>query len=181
MWRVFHAMDALIADFTHRTYLDPLVMAARMLLALVCGAIVGFEREYKSHAAGLRTHILVSMAAAVIALVAIEITHLPTFGGTEVRIDPIRLIEAVTSGVAFLAAGMIVFNRGRVLGLTTGAGMWLAGSIGLACGLGFWQIAALSTLGAIVVLSLLRRVEFRFDLKDREKREQEEAKIRSDQ
>ncbi|MBR0556924.1 MgtC/SapB family protein [Ciceribacter sp. L1K23] len=174
-------MDALIADFTHPTFLDPLAMAARMLLALVCGAVVGFEREYKSHAAGLRTHILVSMAAAVIALVAIEITHLPTFGGTEIRIDPIRLIEAVTSGVAFLAAGMIVFNRGRVLGLTTGAGMWLAGAIGLACGLGFWQVAALATIAAVIVLSLLRRVEFRLDLKDRKKREQEGTATRSDE
>ncbi|MCL6705441.1 MgtC/SapB family protein [Pseudomonas sp. R2.Fl] len=173
-------MDTLIADFAHRTYLDPLVMAARMTLALVCGAIVGFEREYQSHAAGLRTHILVSLSAAVIALVAIEITHLPTFSDSSIRIDPIRLIEAVTSGVAFLAAGMIVFNRGRILGLTTGAGMWLAGAIGLACGLGFWQIAALSTVAAIIVLALLRRIEDNLTVKDRKKREPDGPENRSD-
>lgn len=159
-------METLINEFGHDTHLDPLVMAARMMLALLCGAAVGFEREYKSHAAGLRTHILVSMAAALIAIITIEITHMPTFSGDSIRIDPIRLIEAVTSGVAFLAAGMIIVSRGRVLGLTTGAGMWLAGAIGLACGLGFWQIAVLTTVAALIVLSLLRRLEARLDLND---------------
>lgn len=173
-------MDMLLNDFSHNTHLDPLIMAVRMTLALVCGAIVGFEREYQSHAAGLRTHILVALSSAVIALIAIEITHLPTFSDPSIRLDPIRLIEAVTSGVAFLAAGMIIFNRGRILGLTTGAGMWLAGAIGLACGLGFWQIAALSTVGAIIVLALLRRIEDRLNAKDGKKLEPGGQKNRSD-
>ncbi len=73
--------------------------------------------------------------------------------------DPMRLLEAITNGVAFLAAGMIAFTRGRVVGLTTGAGMWLAGAIGLAAGLGFWRIALVATAAALVVLSLLRTVE----------------------
>ena len=62
------------------------------------------------------------------------------------KVDPIRVVEAVTAGVAFLAAGVVIFTRGDVHGLTTGAGMWLAGAIGLACGLGLWQIAAFSSL-----------------------------------
>lgn len=173
-------MDTLLEDFSHDTHLDPLIMAARMLLALVCGAVVGFEREYQSHAAGLRTHILVGLSAAVIALIAIEITHLPTFSDSSIRIDPIRLIEAVTSGVAFLAAGMIIFSRGKILGLTTGAGMWLAGAIGLACGLGFWQIAALSTVGAIIVLALMRRLEANLPPKDGKTGEPHRAENRSD-
>ena len=78
------------------------------------------------------------------------------------RLDPIRLIEAVTAGVAFLAAGTIIFSRGKVKGLTTGAGMWLAGAIGLASGLGFWQIAGLATLLALVVLMVLHRIEKSF-------------------
>lgn len=173
-------MDTLLDDFSHGTHLDPLIMAARMLLALVCGAVVGFEREYQSHAAGLRTHILISLSSAVIALVAIEITHLPTFSDSSIRIDPLRLIEAVTSGVAFLAAGMIIFSRGRILGLTTGAGMWLAGAIGLACGLGFWQIAALSTVAAIIVLALMRGLEGNAAPKEEETREPHARENRSD-
>ena len=72
-----------------------------------------------------------------------------------VKIDPLRVVEAVTAGVAFLAAGVVIFTRGEVHGLTTGAGMWLAGAIGLACGLGLWQIAAFATLMALFVLGLL--------------------------
>lgn len=159
-------MEALLSDFAHTTFVHPGIMAARLLLALVCGAAAGYDRERGGHAAGLRTHILVCVTAAVIALVAIEITHVATFGDESIRIDPIRLIEAVTSGVAFLAAGMIVFTRGHVKGLTTGAGMWLAGAIGLACGLGFWQIALMATVGAVIVLALLRRLEHWMELKE---------------
>jgi putative Mg2+ transporter-C (MgtC) family protein len=85
--------------------------------------------------------------------------HLSYFDGDNIRLDPVRVIEAVTSGVAFLAAGLIVFARGEVRGLTTGAGMWLAGAIGLCCGLGFWGIAVYAAILALVVLSLLRTVE----------------------
>jgi putative Mg2+ transporter-C (MgtC) family protein len=77
------------------------------------------------------------------------------FAGQEIRIDPIRLIEATTAGVAFLAAGLIFFSKGQVHGLTTGAGMWLAGAIGLAVGLGFWQIAVLATGLTVTVLGIL--------------------------
>jgi putative Mg2+ transporter-C (MgtC) family protein len=65
------------------------------------------------------------------------------------------LIEATTAGVAFLAAGLIFFSKGQVHGLTTGAGMWLAGAIGLAVGLGFWQIAVLATGLTVTVLGIL--------------------------
>jgi putative Mg2+ transporter-C (MgtC) family protein len=72
-----------------------------------------------------------------------------------VKVDPIRVVEAVTAGVAFLAAGSILFSRGEIHGLTTGAGMWLSGAIGVACGLGLWQVAALGTLLVLVVAGLL--------------------------
>lgn len=116
------------------------------------------EREWRNRPAGLRTHILICLATAMIAILTIEITHVDVFAGQEIRIDPIRLVEATTAGVAFLAAGLIFFAKGEVQGLTTGAGMWLAGAIGLAVGLGFWQIALLGTVLAVVVLSLLQLV-----------------------
>lgn len=144
------------------TFLSYSVIVSRLIAAVVLGAVVGFEREWKSRQAGLRTHILVCLAAATVALLTIEIAHMPAFQGDEIRIDPIRLVEAVTAGVAFLAAGMIVFARGEVHGLTTGAGMWLAGAIGLATGLGQWVIAVLATVLALAVLWLLRRIELRF-------------------
>lgn len=136
-------------------------IAARLALAAVLGALIGFEREWRKRPAGLRTHILICLSSALIAVLSIEISHMDAFTGETVRFDPIRLVEAVTAGVAFLAAGLIVFARGEVHGLTTGAGMWLAGAVGLACGLGFWQIALFSCVLAVLVLSLLHQVEKR--------------------
>jgi putative Mg2+ transporter-C (MgtC) family protein len=161
-------MDNLIAEFGHPTYTPFPVIAARLLLAAAFGAAIGFEREWRNRPAGLRTHILVCVAAACFALLTVEIIHAPMFAAQltqeSTRFDPIRLIEAVTAGVAFLAAGVVIFTRGEVHGLTTGAGMWLAGAIGVACGLGLWQIALLATLIALVVLGLLYAFEKRMDL-----------------
>jgi putative Mg2+ transporter-C (MgtC) family protein len=148
-------MDEFLQSFGQRTWLPFSVIAARLLLAAILGAVVGFEREWRNRPAGLRTHILVCLTTAAIAILTIEITHLSVFSGQEIRIDPIRLVEATTAGVAFLAAGLIFFAKGEVHGLTTGAGMWLAGAIGLAVGLGFWQIACFATVVTLSVLGLL--------------------------
>lgn len=152
-------INEILDDIGHATHLPFSVIAARVLLAAVVGAAIGFEREWQDHPAGLRTHILISIAAALIAMLAIEIMHSPQFESDNARFDPIRLVEAVTAGVAFLAAGLIIFDRGRVLGLTTGAGMWLAASLGLAAGLGFWQIAGLGAAVGVAVLWLIHWIE----------------------
>ena len=157
-------MEALVEEFGHPTYTSFLVIAARLLLATIFGAAIGFEREWRNRPAGLRTHILVCVASATFAILTIEIVHAPMFLKDTARFDPIRVVEAVTAGVAFLAAGTILFARGEVHGLTTGAGMWLAGAIGLAAGLGLWQIAAFGTMLALIVLGLLQKLEARFDL-----------------
>ena len=137
-----------------------------MLLATVFGSIIGFEREWRNRPAGLRTHVLVCVAAATFGILTIEIIHAPMFATEAVRLDPIRAVEAVTAGVAFLAAGTILFSRGEVHGLTTGAGMWLAGAIGICCGLGLWQIALFATVLGLIVLGLLHTLEVKLDLDD---------------
>jgi putative Mg2+ transporter-C (MgtC) family protein len=161
-------MEQLIAEFGHPTYTAFPVVVARLLLAAVFGAAIGFEREWQNRPAGLRTHILVCVAAAIFAILTIEIVHAPMFADgsmkESVKVDPIRLVEAVTAGVAFLAAGVVIFAQGQVHGLTTGAGMWLAGAIGVACGLGLWQIAGFATLLALAVLGLLHVFEAKLDL-----------------
>lgn len=152
-------MDEFLNNFGHQTWLPFPVIAGRLLLAVILGALVGLEREWRQRPAGLRTHILICVATATIAILAIEITHVDDFAGQEIRIDPLRLIEATTAGVAFLAAGLIFFSKGTVQGLTTGAGMWLAGAMGLGVGLGFWQIAVMGTIIALIVLGVLRMLE----------------------
>jgi putative Mg2+ transporter-C (MgtC) family protein len=159
-------MQDFVADFTTHTYTPFPVIMSRLLLATLYGALIGFERESRNRPAGLRTHILVCLAAATFATLTIEIVHAPMFAGDAVQVDPIRMVEAVTAGVAFLAAGVILFTRGEVKGLTTGAGMWLAGAIGVASGLGLWQIAGFATLISLIVLSLLQSLEARMNLKN---------------
>lgn len=155
-------MQAVLADLSSGTFLPWQVICLRLGLATMLGGILGFEREMTAHSAGLRTHMLVSLAAATFAVLTIEIVSMPMFQTEHVRADPMRLVEAITAGVAFLAAGFIVFRGGSVRGLTTGAGMWLAGAIGLAAGLGLWLVAGLSCLLGTLVLALMRRLEVRF-------------------
>lgn len=146
----------------------------RLCTALLLGAALGIEREWRSRPAGLRTHILVAIASASFALIAIEIVNQPMFETETLRTDPLRLIEAITGGVAFLAAGFIVFFKGEIHGVTTGAGMWLAAAIGLASGLGLFAIALLATILGIVTLTIIRRFEFLLDLKEKRKNQLEQ-------
>ncbi|WP_309082671.1 MgtC/SapB family protein [Chelativorans sp.] len=158
-------MDVLLDEFTLRTTLPWQVIAARLLAAILLGGILGFERELAERPAGLRTHMMVCLASATFALVSIEIVTMGVFVDDHVQSDPIRLVEAITSGVAFLAAGFIILRRGEVHGLTTGAGMWLAAATGLAAGLGLWLIALLSCVLGTIVLALLRQLEVRLSMK----------------
>ncbi len=131
----------------------------RLSVAIVVGGIVGFDREMRNKPAGLRTHILISLAAALFTVITFEL-HAEVGNQRGIGAsDPIRIIEAVTAGVAFLAAGAIIRGRGNVLGLTTGANMWLAGALGVACGSGYYAIAGIATGFAIVVLVVLGSVE----------------------
>ncbi len=129
-------------------------IAIRICLACVLGAAIGIDREIKKRPAGLRTHMLVALAAAVFAIISIEITR-TVQPGREQAFDPVRIIEAVTAGVAFLAAGSIIQSGRTVQGLTTGAGLWLAGAVGLACGLGLWSIGVMAAAMGLFVLVVL--------------------------
>ncbi len=124
----------------------------RLLLAALLGGIVGYEREHKGKAAGLRTHMLVAMGAALFVL-------LPERGGMGIA-DMSRVIQGVVAGVGFLGAGAIIkrHSEEQVQGLTTAAGIWMTAAIGVACGLGREAIALLATLLAIVILVMLPHV-----------------------
>jgi putative Mg2+ transporter-C (MgtC) family protein len=148
-------MEEIYADIFPETRISYPVILARFVGAIILGAVIGIEREKKERPAGLKTHILVSLAAAVFAIISIESVHMPGLSDAQVSIDPLRVIEAVTAGVAFLAAGTIVLSRGEVQGLTTGASLWLAGAIGLSIGLGHWLIAFFAACAAFIVLTVL--------------------------
>lgn len=157
-------MSALTEELVHPTFVAFPVIAARLLFAALLGALIGFEREWRARPAGLRTHILICVAAATFGILTVEIAHSSAFAGRQTVSDPLRAVEAVTAGVAFLAAGSILFTRGKVQGLTTGAGMWLAGAVGLSCGFGLWQIAGLGTFLILVVMGLLHTFEVKLGI-----------------
>lgn len=131
------------------------VMAIRLLIAAALGALIGYERGATQGTAGLRTHLLIAVAATLFTLLAFELYDQALSGGSQTA-DPIRAIEAVTAGIAFLGAGAIFQQRGSVQGLTTGAGMWLAGAVGVTVALGYYFIAVGVTLLAVLVLAALR-------------------------
>jgi putative Mg2+ transporter-C (MgtC) family protein len=134
------------------------VATLRIVFALFLGGIIGWEREMATKPAGLRTHMMVTAAACLFTLLAFELMEIDTADRDHVRTDPIRVIEAVTAGVAFLAAGSIFTSGDKVRGLTTGAGLWLGGAVGVACGLGRLTLALIATGATLLVLWLLRRV-----------------------
>lgn len=123
-------------------------MSVRLLLAALFGAGVGYEREHADKPAGLRTHILVALGAALFTVVS-----LAGFGGVG---DPARVAAQVVTGIGFLGAGAILHMPNTVKGLTTAASVWVTAAIGMAVGVGMYAMSFVTTLIVLVVLRLLR-------------------------
>ena len=139
------------------------VIFIRLGIAAVFGAIIGFERQATTHTAGLRTHILISLAACLYTIITLEIFHLPDVMSNG-RSDPVHAVEAVTAGIAFLGAGAIFRHGSSPRGLTTGAGMWLAGALGMTAALGYYLIGLAVALVAVAVLRVLKEADRRIDV-----------------
>jgi putative Mg2+ transporter-C (MgtC) family protein len=133
----------------------------RLLLAAVVGGAIGFERETDGQEAGLRTHLMLALGAAIFGEISVGAwDHFQT--GTQnsiFRADVTRVASYVAAGIGFVGGGAIVKNAGSVRGLTTAASLWVAGAVGLACGVGFWLPAVAGT--AIGLLSLATRLPLR--------------------
>jgi putative Mg2+ transporter-C (MgtC) family protein len=142
----------------------PLVdVVTRLGLATLVGMIIGLEREWRQKPAGLRTHMLVSLASAAFTIITFELFQASLEMAPDSKGDPVRVIEGVIAGVAFLGAGTIIQGRGEVKGLTTGASIWLAGATGLACGGGYYVIAGITVGLAVVILAVLGLLERKED------------------
>ncbi|UKJ74179.1 MgtC/SapB family protein [Azospirillum brasilense] len=120
-------------------------MAARLAAAAVCGAALGLDREVRGKAAGLRTHTLVAISAAVTTLVALELywgmAGKGTGGGD---MDPTRVIQGIAQAIGFISAGVMFRAGTTVRGATTAAVIWMAGALGIACGAGFYVLAGMA-------------------------------------
>nr|WP_325256942.1 MgtC/SapB family protein [uncultured Oscillibacter sp.] len=132
-------------------------VALRMTLAVICGGVIGIEREYKRRPAGFRTHILICLGAAMTTLTS---QYLYLFLGQYT--DMARLGAQVVAGIGFIGAGtIIVTRRQRVKGLTTAAGLWAAAIIGLALGGGFYEGGLFATFLILIAELFFSRVEYR--------------------
>ena len=136
----------------------------RILLASFLGALIGLEREKHGRAAGLRTHLLVSMGAAVFTILS-ELISQDENVANGLLSDPARIAAQVVSGIGFLGAGVIIKEGVNVHGLTTAACMWGVAAIGMAAGGGYYGVAVIATAVALVSLIFLKFLE-RFYAKD---------------
>ncbi|MFP4352913.1 MAG: MgtC/SapB family protein [Puniceicoccaceae bacterium] len=151
-------------------WMEELAVAGNVLLAMLLGGLMGWEREAAEKPAGLRTHMLVAGAATLfVSLGGALIVH---FNATEneqiIRADPIRIVEAILVGVSFLGAGTIIRpggGSGRVHGLTTAASLLLAASIGISVAVGKYLLAVCVALTGLAILRLMNRLECKADLK----------------
>lgn len=147
------------------TYTDVLL---RLVTALVLGGLVGYERQARSKAAGLRTHILVSMGACLCMMVSLS---LPVILQREAGVfsDGGRIAAQVVSGVGFLGAGTILAAQGtrHITGLTTAASIWAVAAVGLAAGAGLFFMAAVTAGFILVTLTVLRIIDLRLSAKRR--------------
>lgn len=144
--------------------LSYLEIILRLAVAILCGSAIGFEREIKGHDAGLRTHILVCVGSAVIAMVQVvasfEIILLvlenPNLENT-LTTDFTRLTAQIVSGIGFLGAGTIIVTKRNVSGLTTAASIWTIAGIGMAVGMGYYFLSVVSTVTVLIILRIIKK------------------------
>ncbi|MGY6662174.1 MAG: MgtC/SapB family protein [Glycocaulis sp.] len=138
---------------------DMLESLMRLGLAALAGAFIGIERERPRRHVGLRTNMLVALAACLFTLLAFQIAISMGDDEAGIQADPVRVIEAVTAGVAFIAAGAIIRAGKDIHGVTTAAALWLSGAVGVAFGAGAFGIGAAAVALALIVLTILVSIE----------------------
>ncbi|MCD9026081.1 MgtC/SapB family protein [Cohnella silvisoli] len=141
--------------------LDNVHLVVRLLLSVILGGLVGFERERTNHAAGLRTHALVSLGSCLLMILSMY-GFADFVGEPNVSLDPARLAAQVITGVGFLGAGTILFTGKSITGLTTAASIWVVMAVGLTVGAGFYLPAILSAIMILLILWGLSIVEKRY-------------------
>ena len=135
--------------------LNALSIMIRLLMAIICGGVIGLERGIRGQAAGCRTHMLVCIGSALVMMTNIFAVN--SYGGGT---DPTRLGAQVVSGIGFLGAGTILItSKHQIKGLTTAAGLWASACMGLAIGIGFYELAIIGNIFIFLVIGILNRFD----------------------
>lgn len=145
--------------------MDYIAMLERLIVSVIVGGLVGYEREFKNSPAGFRTHILVCLGATIISLITeydiqrvMTIAQDPMYSGF-IKVDIARLGAQVISGVGFLGAGTILRDKGSVRGLTTAATLWTVACLGLAVGRGLFALSLTGALIVFIILSVFKKAD----------------------
>lgn len=125
----------------------------RLLIAAICGGVVGWEREFHEKGAGLRTHMLICLGSCLFALLTLEIRE--DFEDADIM----RVVQGLLLAIGFLCGGVIFTRGGSVQGLTTAAGLWVLTGVGLAIGFGYYFLGALGTALAFIVIAALKSAD----------------------
>ena len=137
-------------------------MVLRLVVALLAGAMIGYERSYHGRPAGFRTHTLVCTASSLLMLITVYEAHWVVRTAMDsVRLDPTRMAQGIMTGIGFLGAGVIIKEGHFVRGLTTAASIWITAAIGIMAGVGFYFPLAISVILTLGTLSLFRLIETR--------------------
>ncbi len=137
-----------------------LELVVRLLVAAVFGALIGYERELRAKGAGIRTHVLVAIGSSLFMLIS-------QFGFPDAaKFDAARIAAGVVGGLGFLGGGIIMKTKSHVSGLTTAAGIWVTGAIGLACGSGMYEVAVACEVVVLICLELLNYYTVRLGEKE---------------
>ena len=139
----------------------------RLSLAALLGGLVGFERERKDWAVGIRTHMMACMGSALVMVVS-SFGFSDILGTPHVMLDPSRVASSVIIGIGYLGAGIIlILKKGNIKGLTTASGLWTTAGIGLACGGGMYFTGAAATVIALIILYAVQLLQRKFSLKSK--------------
>jgi putative Mg2+ transporter-C (MgtC) family protein len=136
-----------MAPYDFSTMIPTLIMIGKVLLSVLLGAIIGYEREMREKPAGLRTHILLATGSTVFTILSTD-----AFPGSESA----RVAAGIVAGVGFIGAGAIFMQKDKVIGITTAASLWVTASIGMAVATGFYILGVATTLITYIILRLPR-------------------------
>ena len=134
------------------------VLIFRLFAAGLMGGVIGLEREFRAKEAGVRTHFIVALGSALFMIIS-------EFAFGDKQHDAARVAAQVVSGIGFIGAGVIIFQRNVVRGITTAAGLWVAAAIGLACGDGMFAVAIAATLLTVLCLEMMHFVNLHYSEK----------------
>jgi putative Mg2+ transporter-C (MgtC) family protein len=137
-----------------------LVILFKLILAIVLGYLIGFEREFTGKPAGTRTYALVTLGATLFTIIALE-------GFTQfASADPSRIIGQILVGIGFIGAGLIIFDKHQIEGLTTAAALWTTAAVGVTIGLGWYFIGTITAILIIFILFVIGRMEYNMKSKN---------------